>query len=114
MLKGERAQGQRLLPWMSSLYRCDNVVLQVVLPASCSTWDCSAALMLSLAAWCLPDALVHVTLVSAMLHNHGLSSAIFVMQASANTLLAHFASIVFTNLLLRTLNKATPSPKAAY
>jgi len=36
------------------------------------------------------------------------------MQASANTLLAHFVSIVFTNLLLRTLNKAVPSPKAAY
>lgn len=39
---------------------------------------------------------------------------VFSVQASANTLLAHFASIVFTNLLLRTLNKATPSPKAAY
>ena len=41
-------------------------------------------------------------------------AALFVMQASANTLLAHFVSIVFTNMLLRTLNKATPSPKAAY
>ncbi|KAL0024346.1 hypothetical protein WJX79_001446 [Trebouxia sp. C0005] len=39
---------------------------------------------------------------------------VFSVQASANTLLAHFVSIVFTNLLLRTLNKATPSPKAAY
>ena len=41
-------------------------------------------------------------------------ASVFVMQASANTLLAHFVSIVFTNMLLRTLNKATPSPKAAY
>ncbi|DBA80512.1 hypothetical protein WJX77_002029 [Trebouxia sp. C0004] len=39
---------------------------------------------------------------------------VFSVQASANTLLAHFVSIVFTNLLLRTLNKATSSPKAAY
>lgn len=39
---------------------------------------------------------------------------VFSVQASANTLLAHFVSIVFTNLLLRTLNKAVPSPKAAY
>lgn len=39
---------------------------------------------------------------------------VFSVQASANTLLAHFVSIVFTNMLLRTLNKATPSPKAAY
>ena len=40
--------------------------------------------------------------------------AVVVMQASANTLLAHFVSIVFTNILLRMLNKATPDPKTAY
>jgi hypothetical protein len=36
---------------------------------------------------------------------------VFSVQASANTLLAHFASIVFANWLLRTLNHNAPAAK---
>lgn len=56
----------------------------------------------------------YVVVEIAVMTFDSVSTCNIVLQASANTLLAHFVSIVFTNILLRTLNKATPDPKTAY
>lgn len=37
-----------------------------------------------------------------------------VLQASTNTLLAHFLSIVFTNFILGVVNKATAKPAGGF
>jgi hypothetical protein len=42
-----------------------------------------------------------------------ISLDVFSLQASTNVLLAHFMSIVFTNLMLGTLNRIGASPSAA-
>lgn len=54
----------------------------------------------------------HVLLIAPMIGT--ILDCYVVLQASTNTLLAHFLSIVFTNFILGVVNKATAKPAGGF